>query len=542
MRVLILQTGNPTSPLGPTYSFSGAAGRVHWPMEQGERLGCAGAFNAFLRMGYMPELVSPTSLPVPIADDLLLICEPSELDDGEVANLVRWMNAGGVVVASGMSDVWMHLLPEIVLVRRREAIPYAGMAYLLEGRIAELVAPPRWSFFCLDSTAAAGLVRIGCVATIHGERQTPSRALVTPHLESPAAIRSGQFVLLNGNPFAAFQAWLQGQEDLEPWLAWRHRLFWLDELVAFLRDVLVECKALPQQPSGTCIAGLGETTVVLRHDLDHSRDTTYLDLESAAKVPGVHAILKDDNSAFWRGKLRASSTHESAFHYNTAQYSRIANLLRRKVLQLPPKPYLPAKHEIAGKGLLRQVRWAMRAGIGTGTLHRHLSFIYYPEYIDALDAVFRNEPTVLGGSSFSRGQVLRWGVDRADGARGSYADFPDAQFPYWFPFRLAHAGDGGRLLRGWETASMMEVEPGLLDHWLNYRIVGLPQRILILNYHPAHANRSNFTDGGCVVWFREVLDLLRTRGVQVMTLSEVLGKLNQANTRSTKRLDEAIRR
>lgn len=530
MRVFILLTEGSKSPGGAVYSFPGAKGRVHWPMELGEGLGRAGACNAFLRMGFLPELAFPASFPLPRPNDLLLVCESGGLNDTEAGALEKWMGAGGVIVASGMSEAWSRFLGRAVLRPRRETNPYAGLAYLLEGRTAELMAPPRWSFFRLDS-AAAGLVRIGCVATIHGERQTPSRALVTAHVESPAAIRSGQFVLLNGSPFAAFQAWLQGQEVLEPWLAWRHRLFWLDELVAFLRDVLVGCKVLPQQPIGPGIAGLEETTVVLRHDLDHSRDTTYLELESAAKVPGVHAILKDSNSAFWREKLRASSAHESAFHYNTAYYSRIANLLRRKVLRLPPKSYLPAKREIAGNGLLRQVRWANRAGIGTETLHRHLSFIYYPEYIDALDAVFSNEPTVLGGSSFCRGQALRWGVDRADGARGSYADFPDAQFPYWFPFRLAHAGDGGRLLRGWETASLMEVEPGMLEQWLNYRIAGLPQRVLVLNYHPAHANRSNFTEGGCVVWFREVLDLLEARGANVMTLREVFEKLNHAVAR-----------
>jgi hypothetical protein len=531
LRVFILLTEGNKPAGGPAYSFPGAEGRVHWPMELGEGLGRAGAFNAFLRMGFLPELASPASLPLPGPNDLVLVCASGGLNEAETTALERWMGAGGVVVASGISAAWARFLAGATLESRRETNPHAGMAYLLEGRTAELVAPPRWPFFHLKSAAAADLVRVGCVATIHGERQTPSRALVTAHPESPAAIRSGQFVLLNGSPFAAFQAWLQGQEDLEPWLAWRHRLFWLDELVAFLREVLVRCKALPQQPSGPGIAGLGETTVVLRHDLDHSRDTTYLELEDTANVPGVHAILKDRNTAFWREKLRASSAHESAFHYNTAHFSRMGNILRREVLRLAPKPYLPAKSAIAGNGLLRQVRWAKRTGIGTETLHRHLSFIYYPEYIDALDAVFRNEPVVLGGSSFCRGQVLRWGVDRADGARGSYADFPDAQFPYWFPFRLAHAGDGGRLLRGWETASLMEVEPGMLEQWLNYRIAGLPQRVLVLNYHPAHANRSNFTEGGCVVWFREVLDLLRSSGVKVMTMRDVFETFDLAVTR-----------
>jgi len=346
-------------------------------------------------------------------------------------------------------------------------------------------------------------------------------------MDCPAAVRFERFFLLNCDPFGAFQAWLQAQVDLEPWLGWRHRIFWLDEMVAFLRVMLVRVGVLPQDSHALGIPGFGATTVVLRHDLDHSRDTAYLDLENVARVPGVHAVLKDFNASFWRKKLREWPQHETAFHYNTARYSRVTNFLRKKIFRLPPTPYLPARSELVGTGLLRQVQWAKRAGVGIGTLHRHLSLVYYPEYVDALDAVFEHEPGVLGASSYFQGDVLRWGVDRVDGVRGTFA----SMFPYWFPFRLAHVGDGGRLLRGWETASLMEMEPAMLEQILNHKVDGLPQRLLVLTYHPAHANREIFTAGGCVVWFREVLDILRSTGTEVMTLREVFGKLDRALTR-----------
>ena len=119
---------------------------------------------------------------------------------------------------------------------------------------------------------------------------------------------------------------------------------------------------------------------------------------------------------------------------------------------------------------MKQVRWAKNKGIGINTLHRHDPFIIYPELVDALDTVYNNEIDVLGSNSFFRGQVLRWGVDYSDGIRGNYGDAPSPQFPYWFPFRLAHSGHGGRLLKGWETTSMMEIEPGLLEQMIDYNI------------------------------------------------------------------------
>ena len=159
-------------------------------------------------------------------------------------------------------------------------------------------------------------------------------------------------------------------------------------------------------------------------------------------------------------------------------------------------------------------------------MHRHLPFIFYPELVDALDTVYENEKGVLGSNSFFRGQVLRWGIDYVDGLRGTFGDFPDPQFPYWFPFRLAHAGHGGRMLRGWESTSMMEIEPGLVEQMLDYRIPGLMQKVLILNFHPAHAKGSTFAKEGCVNGFRETLDLCNSRGVEVRPLAEVFRILN----------------
>ena len=76
---------------------------------------------------------------------------------------------------------------------------------------------------------------------------------------------------------------------------------------------------------------------------------------------------------------------------------------------------------------------------------------------------------------------------------------------------------------------MMELEPRLVEQMLDYSVPDLPQRVIVLNYHPAHARRSTFARDGCINWFREVLAIVRARGIQVLTLREVYKKCNGAD-------------
>ena len=526
MKFAVFDVGSASGPeKSDSYSFRGPRRTHIWPKSNGSGLGSAGVYNALLRVGFRPESTTPGAALSPRSGDVLFVVASTVLHPQECDAIDNWMKADGTVVASGCSPSWKAFLPSDVEVSvSRDDKPYSGLAFVFDGRRPELVAPSKWDFVRISGRSPR-VETFGRIGVVHGDRQSPDHALMTLVPDAPAVLRRNRFVFLNGNIFAAFQAWLQGQEDLEPWMAWRSRLFWLDEYAAFIRGVLADAGVLSPTlvPSG--VRGLGATTVVLRHDLDHSRDTTYLELERKAGVAAVHAVLKDENTDFWIRTLREHPDHEVAFHYNTASSPRYANAVRTRLLGLAAISYRPVRHAVVGGGLLKQVQWARRAGIGVETLHRHLSFIYYPEYIDALDAVLEHDADVLGGSSFFRGTVLRWGADRVDGSNGTYSHFPDARSPYWFPFRLAHAGDGGRLLRGWETTSMLEAEPGLVEQLLRCP-VALPQRVIVLDYHPAHANRPNFTAAGSVVWFREVLDLIKSRNVHVMTLRDVFSILN----------------
>lgn len=489
----------------------------------------AGIWNLLFRAGSNPVIVTENSIPASSEEDVLYVSADAPFSKRIEDSLKQWLVAGGRIVATGNVYAWRFVFPADVSTQNaRYDHPYAALAWILEAAGPQLIAPPKWTYANIRTASNSRLEYHGRIAAVHGERQSPTRAIITALDDAPAIVRFGNLWYLNGNPFAALQSWMQGQEDLEPWMAWRHRLFWLDEFSGYLCRTLRSHRLLPERQSG--LAGLGETTLVLKHDLDYSRDTTYLDLENQEGVAGVHPILQDSNTDFWVEKLKSHPAHESAFHYNTARYSRLIEAARLKLLGKPKRPMRPDRKGIQGVGLLNQVKWARKNGVGIETLHRHAFFLLYPELVGALDTVYNELPEVLGSSSFFRAQVLRWGVDVTDGMRGTYGSFPDPQFPCWFPYRLAHAGDGGRMLRGWESTCMMELEPALVEQMLNHSIPDLPQRVIVLNYHPAHARSATFARDGCADWVREVLAICRRRGVEVRTLAEVY-----------KRLDDCIR-
>jgi hypothetical protein len=274
------------------------------------------------------------------------------------------------------------------------------------------------------------------------------------------------------------------------------------------------------------VPGLAATTIVLRHDLDESTDTAYLDEEVGRGWPGVHGVLRGAHEQFWLARLQDHPAHEGALHYNTIASSWIGR--RVQALRHRPEVYRPARSAIVASGLLRQVRAASAAGIPVASLLRHGPFLLYPEWVDALHRVFQSEPSVRGSSSLFRGQVLRWGADRLNGSEGDAAEFPDAQFPLWLPFRLGHAGLQGRLLRGWEATSVMEIEPELFQQMLDHVVPGLPQRVFVLNFHPAHARRPTLAPEGLLTDFRRILDTIRDRGLAVSTLRDVFAACERA--------------
>ena len=297
-------------------------------------------------------------------------------------------------------------------------------------------------------------------------------------------------------------------------------MFWLDEWVSAVADVVSNISIVPLCSPGPGVPDLSPTTVILRHDVDHSRDLSYLNEASLRGLPATYAILKDSNTHFWRKTLSSYPFVEQSFHYNTGKRHTIS-YAKSLLLGRGSPSYVLSRRQLTGKGLARQVAWAKRHRIGVFSIMRHLAFLPYPELIDSLDYVFTIHPEVLGSSSLFRSQLLRWGHDHVDGSCSTVGDWPDSQHPFWFPFKMANAAAGGRILRGWESTSLMEPEPEFIDQILSHRVPRLSQRVFTIGYHPAHASGKTFYPQGSLTSFRRTLDVLESHNVVIMTSRDV---------------------
>jgi hypothetical protein len=388
-----------------------------------------------------------------------------------------------------------------------------------------LLAPPSTSVFAVDGSLGQWSA-LGQIYAVAGERQTPKRALIKVIDGAPLALRRGRTVVLNADPFAAYQAWLQGHDDLSPWLCWHDRLMWIDaqaiSLARLLDDIFPEVLASIPRIS---FRNLPDKVAVLRHDLDSSRDTSFLDDELAAEVPATHAILDDRNSSFWIGKLAEHVHHEAAFHYDTARRASLLDRLRAKTSSMLPVPIRASGRRIGGGGLERQLRRIMSKGLRPPTLLRHLSFIYYPEWIDALDYAFERYG-ISGGSSFFRGRVLRFG-EHPDGPSVGTCYPPDVQFPVWFPFRAYHAGKD-RLSMAFEGTSLIEPEPELVHQLLETPWSRPLKRVVTICFHPAHAHSDTITPGGTRQWLRAVIQAGKRHSWPFRSLASVYRECEDA--------------
>lgn len=468
--------------LADTYAFRGADGtRLVWPRGPHAPLGAVGAWNAFRRMGWPASWMGAAELSALPPATLVVVSANAPLPDETATALEQYRSRGGAVLCAGLSPHWMRWFGFTDTMRCADPY-YAGVAARwtaspdspgvpnATGATGAMGAPQLWAG---EGTLAfggfpAGVDHAGELLAVLGERQTPQRAMLHP-LGAPLCSRTGNALFLNGNPFAAFQGWLQGQQDLTPWLGWRPRLLWLDHWCATLRDLLA-AHGLPGLATPPGLPGMPPLTVLLRHDVDCSRDTSYL-LETRRRgIASTYAVLDNADAPFWAQTLRDDPLTEHAFHYTTVQAGplRTALDMARQVLGLPA-PAVFSPRSVSGRGLMAQVMHAARKGIGVSTLHRHYPYLKYPEWVDALEYTLENamkhtmngNARIAGSASLFRGATLRWGNHAPEARENGVTVFPDVQHPLWMPFLVANGARGGRPLPGMESTHLMEPEPEL---------------------------------------------------------------------------------
>ena len=507
------------------YSFLASDNTIlRWPRELGAHLGQAGAYNFFLRAGFKVGLVRSSDLPGRLRErDFIVIDIPIGLpcEDRVIDKYVR---SGFNLLFTGDFNRVAKLFGIEQLSFERPQRSYNSIGFEYGGRATPL-QPPNWGSFVLksgeDSRSFSGIL-----FEIAGDRLSPQNSLKlqipNSFFVAQTEISGAKVYYVNGLVFSALQSWLQGQEDLTPWLGWNSRQHWLDDYVDLLMEAMnryifdgvqFERFQLPNARS-----------ICLRHDNDDSVDFSFLELEAQSRVSATYALLIDDLLPQWQSMAKRYPNHEYALHFTTiAPKFRLNKYVKHFAFKTPLRRYLDQYVKgdavIGRGGLVRQVRNAIAAGVSVRTLHRHFSYLPYPEFIDALQGVYSQNLGVLGSSSFFRGQLYRWGGSELDGVYSTVGQWPDSTCPFWMPFRVADAARRGQFLPGWENTLLMELESEFADQILKTGHRNLQNKFVMFCYHPARHKSS-------LGWLSDVISHAKASGFKFYRYDEFLSTMN----------------
>ncbi len=514
-----------------TFSFDGwDQEAISWPKSRGENLGQTGAFNLFLRGGFKPEITSVGHLYRLRSDDVVVVDLPAgnaPLPNQLLSGLSEC--AATKVYTGSLSGATSSALGLPKFIERTPSSPYNSFGVRLDG-FPTPIQPADWAIYAARETPA--LSRYGQIFEIAGDRLDPGKALCRP-VDGASLIYCPNdgtpFVFLNGHVLSAFQAWLQGQEDLTQWLGWAPRQHWLEQFADGLLSEFSKAIDLSKFAS----LSVASAAVCFRHDNDDSCDGTFAQVQDEAGVEATYALLHDGNLDAWKAIRTKFPRHEYALHFTTIERRwRLNKYLHYALSKTPLRgvvdQYSYGRDVYGNGGLVDQVSVARNAGISVTTLHRHFAYLAYPEFIDALDGVYESFDDVRATSSLFRGNIYRWGANELDGTVSSSGAWPDVQFPFWLPWKLAHAGRQGKMLAGWECTLLMEPEPEFLAQVLATRYARLPQKFVMVCYHPANTVQSPFIDGGSIPWLKQGIDIARHEGYDFYRYDRYIAELNNA--------------
>lgn len=330
---------------------------------------------------------------------------------------------------------------------------------------------------------------------------------------------------------------LLGNERIEEFKDWYNPLFWVDEFMAVIKEIIEDNLDIDLSSHANYISReKSRGIVVLRHDVDSSRDTSYLDYEKKHELPATYALLIDKNKRFWLSELKNVENIEISFHYNTYRNNFIDRIMRKffpkKAGVMQSKPDI---HGITGEGLHRKFKRAQKKGISCRTLNRHGAFIYLPEHYYAMENLCRKESEVLGGGNIFRATVLQEGADRPAGMRGYICQYPGTIIPFWYPVKPFLKINGKvQPASYWESTHLMETDEVITDKVLG-KADNLPGKgVYTFGFHPAHAKGKNFHENGCFPWFKYVVKKAENLGYEFLNLSQVYERANSWEEDNTK--------
>ncbi len=322
------------------------------------------------------------------------------------------------------------------------------------------------------------------IVELTGDIRSYNSALSKNHNNIFLIYKYKNTIFINLDIFSNLQAWMQGAEDISLYWEYYTRNMWLDAYYEGIKSLLAgSCKEI----GNTDLESRDEKTICFRYDLDSSRDTTFAAFHEKNETPSHHGILKDKNEKYWSKIFSESSYSSCAGHYDSAiEWS----LLRRAYAKLF-KLNLPIKAISTGARyltLVRNIKYFLKYARNGEFFwfFRHNSFIYYPEYLLAMERCSQYGHKIRSSTLF-RGRILRYGGIPDDINAGAIGEVIGTPIPYYWPFRPFLCND--LKLAGFKELTCI-LEPSE-DEVAGLLKADLPVRQLFLfAFHPFHATGS----------------------------------------------------
>jgi len=501
------------------YNFEGSTGTVRWLKGEYAYLAPNGAASLLRRLCIKFEWLKDEEITNPFVlrgYHTLIVPHAVALSDDVSKALMEWVDQGGYLLVTGRTNIPEELLG-VSNLKWYQPQGYTSIEY----NGSQIIAG------CRGYTAGLGKPTSGSeVLASAYETKSSGKGIDVEGYQplGPAVIKSGKVIYIGLPLFETIGAMLQGHVNFEEIRGVGHRFKYIDRLGRFLKDILEEAGWHHLWPVRVKPWGGYRGVVVLRHDVDESIDTTYLDYERKNHIPATYAILDNHHRLHWLNAVAKHPGAEIAYHFDTGLegITWLDKLLCRLKGDAPP-----ISNKADGKGLWKQMKKARNSlGIPIQTAQRHDSVFHYPETVDAMHYLYEEEPEVLGLGTMFRFTNYMFGARTKEDDSTYVVQHPDTSTPFWFPYKLWYASvDHHHMLRGWDITHMLEPEPWLAEHLLN-QTEYLEDGVYTLGFHPAHCRGKSFRPEGNWDWFEKAIELGHSHGYLFATCREVFERMN----------------
>jgi hypothetical protein len=508
--------------LNEIYAFEGSRGHVHWLKGEHAYLAVNGLSNILRRLGIKFDVIYDFDATENILAnyDFIFIPDAQHLPDLAFKGITERIKKGEKFIISGKSNIDPSLYGAETFGYKR--LPnFTGIKWIDESTCIKDKNPlvfscPGYTVHLIKSNSRSE--SLGKLAVFTCEDGSSKDIVKLSDYDAVVATDNTIYFALP--VFEYIGALLQGHMSFEKTrdVIGESANFYIDTLAICLRQILSNRGFNDMFKVKHRIWGSYDNVLILRHDTDSSRDTTYPDYESKNNIPSTYPVLLDKNYKFWINRLRKDSSFELSFHFTSAK----SGFLRRLI---SPKAPMPVKKLIVKDGIIKQLKKASRiCNFDFHTIHRHGHFFYYPETLEALDYMFEQFRNILCSQVMFRSVMYSYADSR--NPEKITVSHPDTSVPFWFPFKLIMASvEEHRELRGWDCTEFIEPDKKIIDLCIEKAKL-LSGGVYTMGFHPAHTQNKTFGEEGSYGCFLYCVERARENKWWIATYKMVLDKLN----------------